>query len=112
MIIKEYAIAILPSYEVAQKITDINTKISNHLVPQGLEHKHNKCHVTLYHGAYDEKDLPEITAELAKIAYETKNITLNFKNEIVVTGPNRWIDINIKRFDEDDKVKQDYEAIM
>ncbi|WP_342169916.1 hypothetical protein [Rickettsia endosymbiont of Seladonia tumulorum] len=107
----EYAIAILPSSEVAQKFTDINTKLAKQLGPQGLEHKHNKCHVTLYHGVYNFLDLPKISAKLADIAYNTKNITLNFKNEIVVTGPDRWIDINIKRFDENDKVKKDYEAI-
>ncbi|XVN41318.1 MAG: hypothetical protein RCO49_01670 [Rickettsia endosymbiont of Argas persicus] len=105
----EYAIAILPSSEVAQKLTGINAKLAEHL--EGLERKPNKCHVTLYHGAYKPEDLSKISAKLSNIAYETKNITLNFKNEIVVTGPDRWIDINIKRFDENDKVKQDYEEI-
>lgn len=104
MTIKEYAIAILPDYIVVEKITKINTKLANHLIPQGLEHKSNKCHVTLYHGAYDEKDLPKIRTELANLAYTIKSLTLNFKDEIVVVGPNRWIDINIKCSDENNKV--------
>lgn len=65
----------------------------------------------MYHGVYNFLDLPKISAKLAEIAYNTKNITLNFKNDIVVVGPDRWIDINIKRFDENDKVKKDYEVI-
>jgi hypothetical protein len=107
----EYAIAILPSSEGAQKITDINTKLADKLVPQGLENKHNKCHVTLYHGAYKAQDLPTISAKLGDIACNTGRFTLNFK-DIVVVGPNRWIDINIKRSDEViEKVEQDYKAI-
>lgn len=108
----EYAIAILPSSEGAQKITDINTKLADKLVPQGLENKHNKCHVTLYHGAYKAQDLPAISAKLGDIACNTERFTLNFDDNIVVVGSNRWIDINIKRSDEViEKVEQDYKII-
>jgi 2'-5' RNA ligase len=107
----EYAIAILPSLEGAQKITDINAKLAKKLVPQGLENKHNKCHVTLYHGAYKAEDLPEISAKLGGIACNIKKLTLNFDDNIVVVGPGRWIDINIKRSDANAEVEQNYKAI-
>lgn len=106
----EYAIAILPSSEGVQKITDIHKKLAEQLIPQGLEEKPNKCHVTLYHGAYKAQDLPAISAKLGDIAYNIKSLTLNFK-DIVVVGPNRWIDINIKRSDENPEVEQAYKAI-
>nr|WP_253308528.1 hypothetical protein [Rickettsia endosymbiont of Ceutorhynchus assimilis] len=107
----EYAIAILPNPEGAKQITDIHKKLAEQLILQGLEEKPNKGHITLYHGAYKAEDVPAISAKLGEIACKTENLTLNFDDNIVVVGPDRWIDINIKRSDANAEVEQNYKAI-
>ena len=83
---KEYAIAIRLNPEFAAKAQELNSTFAEHL--PGLKNPSNVWHVTLYHGAYKEEELPEIWGKVQKL--DMSNITLNFSE--IYTTSDRWID--------------------
>ena len=89
--IKEYGIVILPEEKctrVAEKLNKDITKILNH-----FKNAKNHWHVTLYHGAYDPKDIKEIYNKIKAI--ELKPFTLNFSN--ISSTSDRWIDLGTEK---------------
>lgn len=109
----EYNIAIITNPEGAQQFSAINAKLAEQLVPQGFKNRHNKAHVSLYHGAYNIQDLQEIVIKLGNITKDTKNFQLHFEDKLAVIGPDRYVEIKIKPSDTgNEKVQEDYEKIV
>ena len=89
--IKEYGIVILPEEKctkVAEKLNQDITKILSH-----FKNAKNHWHVTLYHGAYDTKDIKEIYNKIKAI--ELKPFTLSFSK--ISSTSNRWIDLGTEK---------------
>lgn len=107
----EYNIAIIPNEEGAQRFSAINAELSKEL--EGFENRHNKAHISLYHGAYRVQDLSEIAKKLENTAFDAGNFQLQFEDKLAVIGSDRYIEIKIKPFDKNnEKVKHDYEKIV
>jgi hypothetical protein len=101
----------LPSSEGAQKLTAIHKKLAEKLVPQGLKRRLIKDILHYIMVRIEPKIYQKLPLKLGEIACNTKSLTLNFDDNIVVVGPGRWIDINIKRSAANSEVEQNYKAI-
>ncbi len=88
----EYAIAFVPE-ALPVKWTELNAKAAEFL-PDHTNVVSNP-HVTAYHGAYKQEDLPVIVNGLKALDIKPFNVT--FVDRIVNTG-NRWLDWNIEKF--------------
>lgn len=90
---KEYGIVILLEDRCTKEAKDLNSHLAKIL--DKLKNVDNHLHVTLYHGAYDTKDLEQIYNKLQQLPL--KPFTLNF-DKIYATA-DRWIDLGIEKND-------------
>ncbi|MCC8371966.1 MAG: hypothetical protein LN568_04410 [Rickettsia endosymbiont of Pseudomimeciton antennatum] len=89
--IKEYGIVILPEEEctrVAEKLNQDIAKILSH-----LNNVKNYWHVTLYHGAYETKDLQQIYNKIKGLKLQP--FTLNLSK--IYSTADRWIDLGAEK---------------
>ena len=86
--IKEYGIVIIPGKECIKKAVFFNQKITNILKDESIEKVDNYWHVTLYHGAYRQKDLLQLYKQLSEL--ELNSFSLTFTK--IYNTLDRWID--------------------
>ncbi len=86
--IKEYGIVIIPGKECIKKAMFFNQKLTNILKDKSIEKVDNYWHVTLYHGAYRQKDLLQLYKQLSELNLNSFSLTFT---EIYDTL-DRWID--------------------
>jgi len=89
--IKEYGIVILPEEKCTKIAVKLNADITK-LLPH-LTNVQNYWHVTLYHGAYETKDLSHVYNKIKKLPL--KSFTLNFTK--VYSTSDRWIDLGTEK---------------
>ena len=89
--ISEYGIVLIPSKECTNKAIELNEIIAHRLA--GLENPHNNWHVTLYHGAFEQKDLSAIYNKLRSL--NVKNVLLKFSK--IYPTSDRWIDWGVQK---------------
>ncbi len=94
--IKEYGIVMIPGKECIKKAVSFNQKIENTLKNESIEKVDNYWHITLYHGAYQQKDLLPLYKQLNELELNSFSITFT---EIYDTL-DRWIDWKVINNDE------------
>lgn len=92
--VQEYGIGIITEYKCLDIAQVLNKKIAQNL-PE-LENIHNNWHVTLYHGAFKEADLPKIKSTLLNI--KVHKIDMRFTD--FNTTENRFVNWNIENTNE------------
>lgn len=88
--IKEYAIALQVQDSCTQQAEHLNKQIAAQL--PWLKNTPNKWHVTLYHAAFNTKDIDAIYAKLKKVKLQP--MTLNFTK--IYPTADRWISWDIQ----------------
>jgi len=89
--IKEYGIVILPEEKCTKAAENLNADITK-LLPH-LRNVQNYWHVTLYHGAYEIKDLSQIYSKIKELPL--KPFTLTFTK--ISSTSDRWIDLGTEK---------------
>lgn len=89
--LKEYGIVVLPEDKCTQRAAEFNKYIAENL--SNFENAKNHWHVTLYHGAYEEKDLDAIYKKLQ--ALPLKPFIISFTN--IYPTADRWIDWGMEK---------------
>lgn len=89
--LKEYGIVVLPEDKCTQRAVEINKYIAENL--NHFENVKNHWHVTLYHGAYEKKDLVSIYKKLQILPL--KPFAISFTN--IYPTADRWIDWGVEK---------------
>lgn len=89
--IKEYGIVILPDHKCRKIAENLNQDIAKIL--SDFKNVKNYWHITLYHGAYETKDLKEIYNKLKALPLKPFNLTFTK----IYSTANRWVDLGTEK---------------